>query len=104
MVKMLQIIRRRRLVVNIPFPIARVMAGAFSFGNAVTLGLAPMPITPDQVRSLAVDNVVAEGAKGFAEIGIEPAAMEAILPDYLWRFRPSGQYALIKESARNLKA
>lgn len=104
MVKMLHIIRRRRLVVNIPFPVARVMAGAFSFGNAVTLGLGPMPITPDQVKSLAVDNVVAEGARGFAEIGIDPAAMEAILPDYLWRFRPSGQYALIKESARNLKA
>ena len=104
MVKMLHIIRRRRLVVNIPFPVARLMAGAFSFGNAVTLGLAPMPITPDQVRSLAVDNVVGEGAKGFADIGIDPAAMEAILPDYLWRFRPSGQYALIKESARNLKA
>jgi NADH dehydrogenase len=63
-----------------------------------------MPITPDQVRALAVDNVVGEGAKGFAEVGIDPVAMEAILPDYLWRFRPSGQYAAIKESARNLKA
>jgi NADH dehydrogenase len=30
--------------------------------------------------------------------------MEAVLPDYLWRFRPSGQYAAIKNSASNLKA
>jgi NADH dehydrogenase len=29
--------------------------------------------------------------------------MGAVLPDYLWRFRPSGQYAAIKASARNLR-
>jgi NADH dehydrogenase len=27
-----------------------------------------------------------------------------VLPDYLWRFRPAGQYAAIKESAKNLRA
>ena len=36
-------------------------------------------------------------------LGIKPAAMESILPEYLWRFRPSGQYDAIKESARNLR-
>jgi NADH dehydrogenase len=101
---MLQTIRRRRLVVNSPFPVARLMASVFGFGNALSLGLLPMPITRDQVRSLTVDNVVAPGAQGFVELGIAPAAMESILPDYLWRFRPSGQYSAIKESARNLKA
>ncbi len=101
---MLQTIRRRRLVVNIPFPVAGLMASMFGFGNALSLGLLPMPITRDQVRSLKVDNVVSPGAQGFAELGIDPAAMESILPDYLWRFRPSGQYNAIKESARNLKA
>ena len=30
--------------------------------------------------------------------------MEAVLPDYLWRFRPSGQYDAIKDSAAKLKA
>jgi NADH dehydrogenase len=79
------------------------MAGGFSFGNWLSFGLLPMTITPDQVRSLCVDNVVSEGAKGFADLGIAPTAPEAILPDYLWRFRPSGQYTAIKESARNLK-
>jgi NADH dehydrogenase len=62
-----------------------------------------MPITRDQVESLKVDNVVSDGARGFAELGIEPRSMEAILPDYLWRFRPSGQYAAMKESAKNLR-
>jgi NADH dehydrogenase len=61
-------------------------------------------VTRDQVKNLAVDNVVAEDAKGFSDLGIEPAAMEAVLPDYLWRFRPTGQYDAIKESAKNLRA
>jgi NADH dehydrogenase len=47
---------------------------------------------------------VSPGALGLAALGIEPTAMEAILPEYLWRFRPSGQYEAIKESARNLRA
>ncbi len=101
---MLGIIRRRRLIVNIPFWMARVMAGAFGLGKALSLGLLPTPITADQVRNLAVDNVVADDAQGFAALGISPTAMAAVLPDYLWRFRPSGQYAAIKESARNLKS
>lgn len=100
---MLAVIRRRRLVVNIPFWAARLMAGAFRLGNAVSLGLLPQPITPDQVRSLARDNVVTPGALGFAALGIAPTAMAAVLPDYLWRFRRSGQYEAIKESARNLR-
>jgi NADH dehydrogenase len=104
MEQMLAVIRRRCLILNMPFFAARFMAGGFAFGNAITLGLAPQPITPDQVRSLMTDNVVSEGARTFADLGIEPAPMAAVLPDYLWRFRPSGQYDAIKESAKNLKA
>ena len=66
-------------------------------------GLAPAPVTRDQVASLRSPNVVAGGAPGFEALGIAPTAMEAVLPDYLWRFRPSGQYAVLQESARNLR-
>jgi NADH dehydrogenase len=100
---MLKIIRRRRLILNIPFGIAAAMAWAMELVQTVTFGLVPPQITRDQVRSLRVDNVASEGAKGFADLGIEPAAIEAVLPDYLWRFRPAGQYEAIKESARNLR-
>jgi uncharacterized protein YbjT (DUF2867 family) len=100
---MLQIVRRRRMVVNVPFPVARLMAGGFGVGQALSLGLFSAPITSDQVANLEVDNVVTPGMPGFAELGIEPVAMEAVLPDYLWRFRPSGQYSAIKESAEHLK-
>ena len=55
------------------------------------------------MQSLKSDNVVSEGAKTFADLGIEPTSLEAVLPDYLWRFRPTGQYDAIKESAEHLK-
>ncbi len=101
--QMLQIIRRRRLVLNIPFWAARVMAFGFKVGRVLSLGLVRGPVTADQVKNLAVDNVVEDGAQGFAALGITPTAMQSILSDYLYRFRPSGQYDAIKESAKNLK-
>jgi NADH dehydrogenase len=100
---MLDIVRRRRLVLNIPFFAARIMASLFAVGQFLSLGIVKAPLTKDQVINLGIDNVVADDAKGFAALGIKPAAMEAILPDYLWRFRPSGQYDAIKESAKNLR-
>ena len=101
---MLGVIRRRRLVLNIPFWAANLMATGFGVVRFLSAGLIKPPITRDQVVNLRADNVVSEGAKGFADLGIHPTALEAVLPDYLWRFRPSGQYDAIKESAKNLKA
>ena len=104
MQEMLDVIQRNKPVVNVPFPFARLMAFFLDLGQMITGGLFHNGIlTRDQVRSLARDNLVAPGARGFADLGIEPAATEAILPEYLWSFRPSGQYAAIKDSARNLR-
>ncbi len=100
---MLGVIRRRRLIVNLPFWIARFVAPIATTVDALSLGIIKAPITPDQVRSLTVDNVVADSAKGLRQMRITPVSMAAVLPDYLWRFRPSGQYAAIKESAKNLR-
>ena len=104
MQQMLGVIRRRRLVMNIPFWAARIMASVFGVVRFLTAGLVKGPVTKDQIINLGVDNVVADDAQGFEALGITPTAMEAVLPDYLWRFRPSGQYASIKESAKNLRA
>lgn len=102
--RMLKVIQRRRAVVNVPFFLARIMGFGFDMVQAVTLGLIENKmITRDQVKNLARDNVVAPGAKGFADLGITPTAMDAVLPEYLWRYRASGQYAAIKDSAKNLK-
>lgn len=104
MQQMLEVIRRRRLVLNIPFWAARAMGWGFDMAQKVSLGLISPAITRDQVMSLQTDNIVSGTTKTFDDLGITPVSIEAVLPDYLWRFRPSGQYAAIKESARNLRA
>lgn len=97
-------IRRRRLVLNLPFWMGSAMAGVLDTVQAVSFGLVENTVlTRDQVRSLRHDNVVAEGARGLPDLGITPVAPEVIMPSYLWRYRPSGQYAEIKESAKKLK-
>ena len=102
--RMLHVVQRRRAVVNLPFFLARIIGFGFDMVQAVTLGLVENKVlTRDQVKNLRHDNVVSAGAKGFADLGITPTAMEAVLPEYLWRYRPSGQYAAIMESAKNLK-
>ncbi|WGT52036.1 complex I NDUFA9 subunit family protein [Thioclava nitratireducens] len=104
MKQMLAVIHRRRLVLSLPRWIASIMGGVFDLGQAVTGGLFTNRIlTRDQVKNLQADNVVSEGAKGFSDLGIHPMAMEAVMPGYLWRFRPGGQYDDIKASAKNLR-
>ncbi|MCU0853597.1 MAG: complex I NDUFA9 subunit family protein [Rhodobacteraceae bacterium] len=100
---MLDVIRRRRMIVGLPLWLGRAMGAVFDFLGTITVGLVKGPITRDQARNLARDNVVSPGAKGLDDLGIVPVAMEAVLPDYLWRFRPAGQYSEIQQSARNLR-
>lgn len=102
--QMLGVVQRRRLLIDIPFWAAGAIAFVADMVHIVSGGLLPNPVaTRDQVKSLRVDNVVSDGARGFSDLGITPATMEAVLPSYLWRFRHSGQYAAIKDSARNLR-
>ena len=104
MKRMLGVIHRRRLVLGLPMWIGRIMAFGFDMMQAVSFGLLPNKmITRDQIKNLAMDNVVSNGAKGFDDLGIRPVAMGSVLPEYLWCYRPSGQYDAIKESAQNLR-
>ena len=87
--RMLRIIERKRLIVTLPFALARFQA-AF-------LQLMPKPLlTTDQVRLLEHDNVVSAKAvssgRTLRDLGVEPRAMEAILPGYLYRFRRAGEF------------
>jgi NADH dehydrogenase len=103
MLLMLRVIRRRALLVPVPFFAASLMAMGLDGAQSLSLGILHNGVlTRDQVRNLRRDNVVTLET-GFDAFGITPTAMEAVLPEYLWRFRPSGQYAEIKDSARNLK-
>lgn len=103
MEEMLEIVRRRRLIVDIPFGIARVMAPILGFVQTISFGILKAPFTKDQLVNLGVDNVVSPNSKSFADLNIQPKAMEVVLPDYLWRYRPSGQFSDIKESAKHLR-
>ena len=76
--------RRRRLLVPVPFAIGQIQA-AF-------LGMLPKPLmTRDQLLLLKEDNVVADGALTLADLGVQPTALEAILPTYLRRHRRGGR-------------
>ena len=87
---MLSVIQRRRALLAIPFGLAG-MIGAVGDLQA-SLGMPPQ-VTTDQVRLLQVDNIATEGSDGLSALGLEPTALEAILPAYLWRFREGGQFA-----------
>ncbi len=83
---MLKEIDRTRPLVPLPYFVAKTMA--------TVLQILPSPVlTVDQVELLKHDNVVSDGALGLSDLGIEPAAMSAILPAYLYRFRRTGQFA-----------
>jgi len=72
---------RKRLLVPIPLAVASLEATFLEW-------LPEPPLTRDQVKLLANDNVVSEGALTFSDLGIEPTAVEAIIPTYLHRYRP----------------
>jgi len=85
----LSMIERRRLLIPIPFALAKMQASL--------LQLMPKPLlTTDQVELLRNDNVVSEPAKRegrtLAALGVDPIAMASIVPSYLWRFRKAGQF------------
>ena len=80
---------RRPLLVPVPFPIASLIG----LGGDMAAWLIAPPLTSDQVALLRTDNVVSPGAAGLADLGVQPTALEAILPTYLYRYRKGGQYA-----------
>ena len=79
-------IRRKRLLVDLPFGLATLQARLMSL-------LPNTPLTPDQVEMLKSDNIVSSGALTLAALGIVPTPVEAVLPSYLDRFRRGGWYA-----------
>lgn len=101
---MLAEIHRRRLLVNVPFRIAAIKGAALDIAQFLTAGLFTNSIlTRDQVENLRRDNVANPKLRGLADLGITPKPMGSVLPEYLWRFRPGGQYSAIQKSAGNLR-
>jgi uncharacterized protein YbjT (DUF2867 family) len=83
-------IDRERMLLSWPFALAKFQALFLQFMPG------PLKLTPDQVTLLRSDNVVSDGAKAagltLEGLGISADSLEAIAPQYLWRFRPAGQF------------
>jgi len=86
----LEITDRKRMLVPLPFGLAKL--------QSIVLQFAPgaMKLTPDQVELLRTDNVVSDAAKAagltLEGLGVTPDSVEGVAPQYLWRFRPAGQF------------
>ena len=84
-------IERRRRLVSLPFGLAKLQALLLQFAPG------PLKLTPDQVALLRLDNVVSGAARAadltLEGLGIVADSLEAIAPQYLWRFRKAGQFA-----------
>jgi uncharacterized protein YbjT (DUF2867 family) len=86
----LRTVGRKRLLVPLPWPVARI--------QAKILELLPKPLlTTDQVELLRSDNVVSAEAtaerRTLQGLGITPRGIEAIVPSYLYRYRKAGQFS-----------
>ena len=85
----LAVTERKRLLVPLPFALAKFQARFLQY-------LPKPPLTPDQVELLKTDNVVSETAaregRTLKGLGIDATAMETVVPTYLWRFRKAGQF------------
>jgi NADH dehydrogenase len=86
----LDITNRERMLVSLPFGIAKFQSYLLQFAPG------SLKLTPDQVDLLRTDNVVSQAAKDagltLEGLSITPDSLEGVAPQYLWRFRPAGQF------------
>jgi uncharacterized protein YbjT (DUF2867 family) len=85
-----EITDRHRALVTLPFGLAKLQALFLQFAPGA------LKLTADQVELLKTDKVVSDAANAagltLAGLGISADSMEAVAPQYLWRFRPMGQF------------
>jgi uncharacterized protein YbjT (DUF2867 family) len=86
----LAITDRHRRLIPLSFSLARFQANFLQFAPG------GLKLTPDQVTLLERDNIVSDAAKAagltLEGLGIAADSLEAIAPQYLWRFRAAGQF------------
>ena len=87
-------ISRPRTLAPLPFVFAHPMGLVLDWVFKL-IPFADPPITGDQVTMLHKDNIVGAdpGALKIQDLGVTTLeSVEAIVPAYLWRFRPYGQF------------
>ena len=93
MVKMLLIIYRKKLIINIPFWLAKAMCPIIFIFNKLTFKKIPLLITEDSVKQLKKDNLVSKEYLSFEDLQIKPKSLDLILPLYLKHYRPRGNFS-----------
>lgn len=86
----LKAIDRKRMLAPVPW-FAANMLGLMGELSGKLPFVAPF-LTRDQVANLKHDNVVADDALGFSDLGITPEALEGIVPAYLVQYKKYGQF------------
>ncbi len=79
-------IKRRRIILQIPFLLAKVVATINDFLRRISGGLVPPFLTLAQVKSLESDNLVSSNAEKFSDIEIVPKKLSIVLPKIVARF------------------
>lgn len=88
----LSTINRERVLIPVPLFVAQPM-GALIDAIFKLHPFAPPPLTGDQVGMLRKDNVVSGELGAIADLGVTSLeSVESVVPTYLWRFRPYGQF------------
>jgi uncharacterized protein YbjT (DUF2867 family) len=106
MKEMLQYITRTIDRPRVLLPIPMLFAAPLGYTIGALSKLNPFfgpPLTGDQVQMLKDDNIVAPGARTIQDLGVTTLeTVETIVPTYLWRHRPHGQFHAIRsdESSR----
>lgn len=86
----LETIDRKRFLAPVPWFAANMMGFMGEMSGYLPF-IKPF-LTRDQVKNLKVDNVVADDALAFSDLGISLETIESIVPSYLGRFRKYGQF------------
>jgi NADH dehydrogenase len=77
-----------------------------AMSDGLSAAFAAMPGTPmsrDQWTLLKAGNVVAQGARGFAELGIAPKPLGLFLDKWMLRYRKHGRFGAANERAKQHK-
>ncbi|MDC3108229.1 complex I NDUFA9 subunit family protein, partial [Paracoccaceae bacterium] len=82
-------IKRKRLILKIPFSIAKIMAATNDFVRLILGDLVPAFLTLAQVRSLEKHNLVSKKSERFSDFGIVPKKLKIVLPTIVGRYNKS---------------
>ena len=95
LVKLLKLINKKRILISLPLPIAKISANIFE--------IMPKPIlTTDQLRLLKYDNILSGKYKSNSEIGIPSIRyFEDEVKKYCYMWREGGKFSTEKYSPNN---